>query len=78
MNIPRWLRVSIAVKRDHSHSNSYKGKHLIGAGLQFGGLVHYCHGKKHGGREADTVLKKELIYILICRQQKEAVPLGLV
>jgi hypothetical protein len=26
--------VSIAVKRHHDHSNSYKGKHLIGAGLQ--------------------------------------------
>ena len=28
-------RVFIAVKRHHDHSNSYKGKHLIGAGLQF-------------------------------------------
>ena len=25
----------IAVKRHHDHSNSYKGKHLVGAGLQF-------------------------------------------
>ena len=29
-----YLRVFIAVKRHHDHSNSYKGKHLIGAGLQ--------------------------------------------
>jgi hypothetical protein len=28
------LRISIAVKRHHDHCNSYKGKHLIGAGLQ--------------------------------------------
>lgn len=27
-------RVSIAVKRYHNQGNSYKGKHLIGAGLQ--------------------------------------------
>ena len=26
---PECLRVSIAVKRHHYHSNSYKGKHLI-------------------------------------------------
>jgi hypothetical protein len=29
------LGVSISVKRHHSQSNSYKEKHLIGAGLQF-------------------------------------------
>ena len=28
------LSVFIAVKRLHDHNNSYKGKHLIGAGLQ--------------------------------------------
>jgi hypothetical protein len=27
--------VSIAVKRHHDQGNSYKGKHLIGAGLHF-------------------------------------------
>ena len=27
------VRVSIAVKRHHDYSNSYKGKYLIGAGL---------------------------------------------
>jgi hypothetical protein len=29
------LRVSIAVKRHHDHSNYYKEQHLIGAGLKF-------------------------------------------
>ena len=28
------LRVSIAEKRHHEQGNSYKGEHLIGAGLQ--------------------------------------------
>ena len=54
------VRVSIAVKRCHDHSNSYKGKHLTGAGLQFRGLVHCHHGRKHGGTQADMVLEKEL------------------
>lgn len=49
--------VPIAMKRHHS--NSYKGKHLIMAGLQFRGLVCYCHGRKHGSSQADRVLKKE-------------------
>ena len=40
----------IAVKSHHEHSNSCKGKHLLGAGLQFRGLVHYRHGGKHGSR----------------------------
>jgi hypothetical protein len=42
------LRVSIAVKRHQNHANSHKETHLIGAGLQFRGLVHYHHGGKHG------------------------------
>ena len=29
------LKVSLAMKRHHDHSNSYKGKHLFQAGLQF-------------------------------------------
>ena len=35
----------IAVKRHHHHDqlNCYKGRHLIGAVLQFKGLVHYHH-----------------------------------
>jgi hypothetical protein len=44
------VQVSIAVKIPHDHDNSYTGKHLIDAGLQFRGLVHYPHGRKHGSR----------------------------
>jgi len=29
------VRVSFAMKRHHDQGNFYKGKHLIGAGLQF-------------------------------------------
>jgi hypothetical protein len=46
------------VKRNHDHSNSYKGKQLIGVGLYFRGLVHYCRGGRHGGMQADIVLEK--------------------
>ena len=39
------LRVSVAVKRCHDQSNSYKEKHLIEvAAYSFRGLVHYHHG----------------------------------
>ena len=31
----------------------------MGAGLQFRGLVHYSHGRKHGGTQADEMLEKE-------------------
>jgi hypothetical protein len=31
------------------------GKHLIGADLQFRGLVHYYHGGKLGGTQAHMV-----------------------
>ena len=55
------FRVSIVMKRHHGHhGNSYKGKHLIGADLQFRGLVHYPHGGKHGGMQADMMLGKYL------------------
>ena len=48
------------MKRHHGHCNSLK-EHLIGAGLQFRGLVHYLvHGRKHGGMQADMVMEKEL------------------
>ena len=48
----------IAVKRHHDHGNSYKGKHLIGAGLQVRGSVHYYHGRKHGSMQTDRALEK--------------------
>ncbi|EGW10136.1 hypothetical protein I79_024306 [Cricetulus griseus] len=45
-----WISPVLASQRDYGN----KGKHLIGAGLQFRGLIHY-----HGGMQADTVLEKE-------------------
>ena len=50
--------VSNAGKRYHDHGNCYKGKHLIGAGLQFGGLVHYHNGEKHDSVQADMVVER--------------------
>ena len=38
------LKFSVAVKRHHDDSNSYKGKHLFEVGYIFRGLVHYRHG----------------------------------
>jgi hypothetical protein len=29
-------------------------------GYSFKGLAHCCHGKKHGSRQADMMLEKEL------------------
>ena len=47
------------MKRHHDHSNSYKGKYLIGA-YSFRGLVHYYHGGKHDSVQADMVLEMKL------------------
>ena len=54
------IRVSIAVKRHYGHNSSYRGKHLIGAALEFRGLFHDHHGEKHDSMQTDMVLKKEL------------------
>jgi hypothetical protein len=43
------------VNRHHGQGNSYKGNHLIGAGLQFRVSVHYHCGGKHGSTQADLV-----------------------
>jgi hypothetical protein len=48
------------MKRYYDHGNSYKGKHLIEAGVQSRDLVHYDHGKKYGSMQADTVLERYL------------------
>ena len=48
----------IAVKRHRDHRNSYNGKHLIGVGLQFRGLVNYHHGEKNGDMQAHMVLER--------------------
>jgi hypothetical protein len=47
------VRVSVAVKRHRDHSNSYKGKHLIGTGLQvqrFSSLSSWREAWWHAGR----------------------------
>jgi hypothetical protein len=52
------------VRRHHDNSNSYKGRHLFGAGLQ----VHCRHGGKHGGVQADMVLEMESRVLQLHRQ----------
>ena len=52
------VRVSIVVKRHHDHSNSYTGKTLTEAGLQFRARCH--HSGKHGNTQVDTVLERDL------------------
>jgi hypothetical protein len=47
------------VRKYHDQHNSYKEKELELSYL-FRGLVHYHHGRKHGGMQADMVLWKEL------------------
>ena len=61
--------VSSAGKSHCDHSNSYKGKHLTGAGLQFSDLVHCHHGGKHGGMQVDVVLEKELRVLHLGQQE---------
>lgn len=51
---------SIAVKREHDYRDSYKGKHLIGAGLLYKGVVHCHHGGEHCDIQSDMALGKEL------------------
>jgi hypothetical protein len=63
------VRVSIVVKRHHAYRNSYQRKYLIGARLQFRGLVHYCHGRKHGGLQADMVLERWLRVLRLNKQE---------
>jgi hypothetical protein len=65
------FRVSIAVKRHHDQNNSYKDKHLIGAGLEFQRFSPlswpeaWQHPGKCGAGEGAE------LYILIRRQPGE-------
>lgn len=52
------LRFSTAVKGHHDNSNTYKRKSLIGAGLLFRGLIHYCHDGKCGSAQEDVMLER--------------------
>lgn len=73
------LRAFTAVKRRHDHRNSYKGRHLIEAALQFRGLVHCHHGMDNGRMQTDMVLwevAESSVWIL--KQQKMNASLGLV
>jgi hypothetical protein len=54
------VRVSIAMKRCHDQSISHKGKHLIGAGLQFQRFGPLSSRQKDGGIKANMVLEKGL------------------
>ena len=53
-------RVSIAVKRHHDQGNSYKGQHLIWAGLQIlrssplSSWEAWQHPGRHGARRAEN------------------------
>ena len=47
--------VSIAVKRHHDQGNSYKGKHLIGAGLQVQRFSPSSSRQEHGSIQAGMV-----------------------
>ena len=49
------------MKRQHDHSNSYRGKNPLGLAYSFRGLVHYHHGRKHGSIQADMVLEEPRI-----------------
>ena len=63
------VRISIAMKKHHYHSSSYKGKHTIAVSpLQFRGSVHYHHGETWGnaGRHAGEVTES----LTSCRQQE--------
>ena len=53
-------------------------KHLIGAGLQFRGLVHYHHDRKHGSVQAGMVLEKELrvLYLVLKQEKTDSSSLG--
>ena len=51
------------MKRQYEHDNSYKGKPLIGTGLQFRNSVHYRHGREQNSMQADMVLEKVLYLV---------------
>lgn len=72
------VRDFIAMKK-HNHRNSYKEKHLTRADLLFRGSVHYCHGWKHGGMQADLVLEKKLgvLHLDLQEAKREKEKMGL-
>jgi hypothetical protein len=46
--------------------------------LQFRGLIHYHHGRKHGGMQTDMMLgKSQQFYIWISKPEEMSTTLGL-
>ena len=45
---------------------------ITGTGLQFRGLVHYHHGRKHGTVKIDMILEKELRDLYLDQQATES------
>ena len=64
----RCLGVSIALKRHCDNSNAYKGKHLIGAGLQ---VQRYSPFRKHICIHETGEGAESSIYV--CGQREERV-----
>lgn len=63
---------SIAVKRSHDCSNSYKEKHLIGLAYSFRGLAHFHRGKEHGGRQVNNGAERLRVpYLYIQAAERE-------
>lgn len=58
--IPIVFVSSIAVKRHYKHCSSFKGNHLIGAGLQFQRFSSLSSGQGLWRHTADMVPEKEL------------------
>ena len=68
-----YLRFLIVVKRHHDHSDSYKGQHLIGAGLQFQRFSPLSSWWVACSVQADVVLEKELrvLHLVQIRRQRD-------
>ena len=60
--------------RHHDHGNSYKGKHLFGAGLQFQRfrlLSSWWEAWQQAGRQTETVLKSSEEFCIQVHMQQE-------
>jgi hypothetical protein len=68
------VRVSTAVKRHHDQGDSYKGHHLIGAGLQvlrFKSIIITA-----GTRQADMVLEELRVLHLVLKANRRLASSG--
>ena len=62
------------MKRHHDQGKSYKGQHLIKAGLQVKGSVHYHHGRNHGSVQEDMVLEELKVLHLDVKEVRRRLP----